>query len=790
MDIVSQRRGKKAAILGLVFQVVLSTVMLVVWLQTDSLSAMAAFWLLLGGAALWLMAAVLFYCRQLQQQEVMELEEIATAPSSGAIFDAQERALRPAANRLTWILRWIVPIFTLLFATYNIALSSIGLRYFAQIPGSMLAHAPTDAITASVVFCIIGAFLGFMLSRYSTGMGSQETYRPLRAAGSYLLTNVLVVLGVTASLAFAYYGRTSVDLVVAFIVPAVQLVLAVELAMNLLLDIYRPRVPGQEQRMAFDSRLFNLVADPGRVGHSIAETLNYQFGFEVSKTWFYQLLSRAMLPLLAAGVLILLGLTSIVIVPQGEKAVIFHYGKITRQVEAGQYLKWPWPIDQVDRFNVQAVHDVYLGAGEERNPTIINGHEIALWSEEHGQREEKDFLVAVHPESMIRDNPNAPNVPAVNIIKLVVLVQYRIKDVVRYGFIYDDPNKQLELMAYREMVRYLASATLMDRIDSSDRPQAIMTFGRQAAADELKRRIQKVVEDDLGVEIVNVGIQGIHPPQEAGDKGEKGKPESVAKAYEVVMEAERKMDEMRYGAQGRANEILTRAAGNPGQAMRLALAIRKQRELESLSRAKKEQKLGGRIDETIAWAREEVRHLREEISHDQLMGKVPPPSGSQPTSAAAIEDEFQERLELRDQYLQYIAQLEDIKAGRPGKLTEALALANAAVEDLFKSSSGQPAALEADAQAQRWTTELGGRAKAENFQRELAAYRSAPNIYMLDRYLDVYDQVMPGLPKYVFGVDRNKLDLRVDLRTEAQPMEGAMERGAGNINKPQVNKEQ
>jgi hypothetical protein len=54
---------------------------------------------------------------------------------------------------------------------------------------------------------------------------------------------------------------------------------------------------------------------------------------------------------------------------------------------------------------------------------------------------------------------------------------------------------------------------------------------------------------------------------------------------------------------------------------------------------------------------------------------------------------------------------------------------------------------------------------------------------MLDRYLDVYDQVMPGLPKYVFGVDRNKLDLRVDLRTEAQPMEGAMEKGADNTNK-------
>jgi hypothetical protein len=165
------------------------------------------------------------------------------------------------------------------------------------------------------------------------------------------------------------------------------------------------------------------------------------------------------------------------------------------------------------------------------------------------------------------------------------------------------------------------------------------------------------------------------------------------------------------------------------------------------------------------------------------MGKVPPPSGPQATTAPALEDEFRERLELRDQYLRYIAELEDVKAGKPGKLAEALVAANTAVEDLFKSSSGQPAALESDAQAQRWATELGGRAKAENFQRELAAYRSAPNIYMLDRCMDVYDQVMPGLPKYIFGVDRNKLDLRMDLRIEAQPMQGAMEKDAGSTNK-------
>src|ERR1035437_8118969 len=106
MDIVSQRRGKKAAILGLVFQVVLSTVMLVVWVRTESLSAMTAFWFVSGGLALWEMAGVLFYCRPRDRQEAVELEEIASGASTGTIFDAQDGTLRPAAHRLAWITRW------------------------------------------------------------------------------------------------------------------------------------------------------------------------------------------------------------------------------------------------------------------------------------------------------------------------------------------------------------------------------------------------------------------------------------------------------------------------------------------------------------------------------------------------------------------------------------------------------------------------------------------------------------------------------------------------------------
>ena len=65
---------------------------------------------------------------------------------------------------------------------------------------------------------------------------------------------------------------------------------------------------------------------------SIAEALNYQFGFEVSKTWFYKLLSRAFVPLVVVGALVILGMTCLLIVPDGEQAVLLHLDSAVRAV--------------------------------------------------------------------------------------------------------------------------------------------------------------------------------------------------------------------------------------------------------------------------------------------------------------------------------------------------------------------------------------------------------------------------------------------------------------------------
>ena len=348
---IQQRRGKNVALAGAFFQLVFTAVMLVIWLWTRSAAAMSCLWFLIGGLGVWLMAALLLYCRQIERRESLELEEIAAGGGAdGTIFAGDaEREMRVAARRLRIVERWGVPLFALFWAAYHVATGLLMLQYLRTHQGATIQAAGEGAL-----FLVLIAFLAFLFSFYALGMGRRPQWRVLRAAGSYVLINVLLIAAVAGNLLAAWQGYSGADRALACAIPALQLIFALELAANVILDLYRPRVPGQEERFSFDSRIFGLIADPQRVGTSIAETLNYQFGFEVSKTWFYRVVSRAFVPLVLFGLVVLVGLSSVLVVREGEAFVVQRWGRADPARGAlgpGLHLKWPVGVEDVRYFD-------------------------------------------------------------------------------------------------------------------------------------------------------------------------------------------------------------------------------------------------------------------------------------------------------------------------------------------------------------------------------------------------------------------------------------------------------
>ena len=782
---IHQRRGKNVALAGALCQSVFSAVMLVVWLWTGSVAAMSCLWLLAGGLGVWLMAALLFYCRELELRESLELEEIASAGGGeGMIFEGDaEREMRLAARRLRIVERWLVPIFTVLWAGYHVVVGAAMLRYLAARP-----PAAVDSPAQGTLFLVLIGFVAFLLSFYALGMGKRPQWRVLRAAGSYVLVNVLFIAAAAASLLAAWQGYPGADRVIAYVIPIVQIIFAVELVLNFILDLYRPRVPGQEERFSFDSRIFALVADPQRVGASIAETLNYQFGFEVSRTWFYQLVSRAFAPLILFGILVLVGMTSIVIVRQGEQYVIQRWGRADPgrgTLGPGLHLKWPWPVDSATRFDVAKVHEILLGAGEERpeaqrRADIINGREFYLWTREHGRYEELDFLVAVPPRGSTGFKPVPPlpagedeprrggpagapeKTPAVNIIKLVVSVQYVIADVYKYGFGHIDTQQVLENVAYRAMTNYCASATLDTRAEQgpSDRPQAIMTSGRRELAEALRKRISAAARQlDLGVRITYVGVVSVHPPADA------------APAYEEVIESKLRIEERRYEAEANANQVLARLAGDPTRALLLAARFSALQELEQLQEVRSERKAfsAGLAGFIRSW-RQSIEALKEQREREQLLGR-----GGRQTPTGQLLEEYQAHLGVLEGVR---AQLQD---GKPPDLAGRIAPARKAADELFEEAAGTAAALVDKAGAAKWKKELEERGRYEWFLRYLLLYRANREVFVLDKWLEVWDEVLPGATKYILGVDRDLIEIWWNLEREEAPVKTRYESGESRL---------
>jgi regulator of protease activity HflC (stomatin/prohibitin superfamily) len=760
MDVMSQKRGKNVAILGAVVQLVIALVLGVVWLWlTHSLAVMAVAAFLGAGVLLWLMVAVVMYCRQLERAESLELEEIRVAAAAGTIFERSDLELRPAAVRLRWVEKWLLPVFTLLLAAAHGGLAWL-LLWLLPLQGGM---ADVTNPAQGLLFATLLTFCAFLFGRYATGMGALREYRPLRSAGSFLLVGVLAMAATIVALGWSAWGKGEtgrIDYYIAYIAPMASIIFAVEMVLNFILDLFRPRLAGQEQRLPLDSRIFELLGSPGRVGHSIAETLNYQFGFEVSKTWFYQLLSRAFIPLVVLAGLVLLALTCVVIVPEGHKGVMTHLGSLRGELEPGVHITWPWPVDSVERFDTRRIREVVLGSNGARSESArkssqINGRDVYLWAQEHGDYNERDFIVAIPPRQQAASSPADQPPPAVNIIKLMAVVQYRISEPVKYAYKVSQAQRLLECVGEREMMGYCASATLDEVVPGSapDRPQAIMNIGREAAGRELKARIERRVgplELDLGVEIVNVGFVSVHPAPAA------------APAYEEVLKAERLMEQQRYAAQAEANRTLGEVAGDPVAAVRLADAIAATDDLQRLRQIRDKSELLAKLSELLRANAERIAALEEEVNHQRLAGRA----GDDGQGGAVLAEHRQQR-ELLE------ALRASAQAGRPLEIDKPLANARQRVDELFATVSGKPVTEIASASTWRWQYEMEQRALVQSARREMLPYQASPRVYMLDRWLDMWDEVLPGMTKYVIGVDRDRLQFWMNLETEQGVMQGA-----------------
>ncbi len=618
------RRATIVVWLGLLVQV--SATVCLAWVANhfDSFAVAAAARFASVGILIWLGLLLVFRQRRRVIAEQFESNELRRARAAGedpALFEIDEEELLIERRKLEWLAKWLLPGITLVLSLGMVIGSFIsgetgsergvasflswGWSYSTVLDEGNVSRTQSPEL---VMWFVGGAGLVcFWFARYAIGLARLRDYRLIRAGAAILTGCALVCLGVVAALGLGG-GVTLAEPAILYATRAAILVLGIEFLINFVADFYRPRVAGTISRPSFDSRLLGLVSEPGGIAKSIADAINYQFGFEVSKTWFYQLLKSAFLPLMVLTVVAIVGLSSILLVDADEQAIVERWGKpltVEGQVEIlnpGMYLKLPWPIEIAYRAPVKRLSGILLGEGQAGLDAHAHGNadegegggkeEIVLWTATHEFQAEMALMVAAPDlaDLSIRSGDGSGDAQiqladrsvAVSLAMASIPIEYRINNLKAYLYNYADPVDLLESVANRVLTDNAAGVDL----------ETLMGAGRQDFNKRLQEDIQAELDEvHLGVELVYCGMQTVHPPSES----------DVAKTYQEVISAESRMLAAIHAAEGVAEAMLTAVAGSKTRALLLDEAILAHDALKNAATADPEEAAvaGRRVDDLL-----------------------------------------------------------------------------------------------------------------------------------------------------------------------------------------------
>ncbi len=229
---------------------------------------------------------------------------------------------------------------------------------------------------------------------------------------------------------------------------------------------------------------------------------------------------------LLGGLLVLWMCSGIFIVNPDEEGVVLRFGKYVRTVGPGPHYHLPTPIESVYKPKVTQV---------------LRG-EVGFRSVGQGGTFQQGQLRTVPEEASMLTGDE-------NIVNVQFSVQYKISDPVEYLF---------NVTNQAAVVRNAAEAAMREVIGKSMIDSAL-TDGKIRIQGDATALLQEILNRyEVGVQIIAVQLQDVHPPQEVIDAFK-----DVASAREdksrIINEAEAYRNELLPKARGEAAEIINQA---------------------------------------------------------------------------------------------------------------------------------------------------------------------------------------------------------------------------------------
>lgn len=609
-DYLSFRKATSVSLLGLAIQLGLGLAILIYsQLARDHAAFTAALYMLIG-SAIWLSLAVVYDQHRRERIEAMEAESLSTMSArQSTVFEENADDLRLAARRLAWMHKILLPAISLTLAAVLIAVGLWRLQVAQKIVGADdVQLIPPHLRGWAIALGLVIAISGFIFARFVSGMAKQRVWANLRAGASGIVG--AAVMGIAIVLAqFILYAGSEVGVrYLPAVLPILMIALGGEIVLNFLLTIYRPRTAGEIPRPAFDSRILGFLAAPDKLAESIGGAINYQFGFNVTGSWFYQLLAKWLPALGVLGVLIVWAMTFLAVVGPDERAIKISRGAFVKELGPGLYLKAPWPFSRVERFRATAARRLDLAGPPPASDKAI------LWTNEHGVDEKYVFVQpAAGGISAGADGGGLDQYKDLALVSVEVPVYYEVVDFEKFDRFGAAETREnlLKAIGQREVIEYMATV----RVDE------ILGSARTRASAALRDRIQDRFSSlDAGIRVLFAGIEGVHPPIDTAHQFE-----------EVVAVQQASLGLV---AHAEANRIatLTKAVGSVRDAeLLLSLMARLENEPGAEQRAEIEQQIlelcseaGGQVSAMIRQAKADrwKKHMSQRGRAERYGGQL------------------------------------------------------------------------------------------------------------------------------------------------------------------------
>jgi regulator of protease activity HflC (stomatin/prohibitin superfamily) len=558
-DFNTYKRAASHSILGLIFQSVFGIGLLVYGLVGREPTAVTGSIFALVGIVPWIVLLVMYDQHRRERIEAMEAEAFAaTDAATSSVFDEAEGGLRVAGRRLKLVRSVAVPAVGLVF---GVALIGAGLLRF--VPGQELADpdvfTPPPHELVGLTLGLAVAVIGFMFSRYTAGMAKRPAWQALQGGATVAAGTALFGLLVGAGHVVDQLGSSDVIRVMLYVSPALLVLFGAEAILNFLLELYRPRKPDESFRPPFASRLLGPVAAPEMVAESVSGAIDYQFGYEVSRSWMYKLLTRRAPLLVLIGAFVFWVMSMFVVVKPDQVGIHTRFGRIVQtNVQPGLHWKMPWPIDRIE---VPGVYE-----RDEGNQARLVGYSTGTVREILGASAKRAIDVNAYlwtnlqaeNESTMLVQPSREEVEAgsevefgrdLSMMRVEVPVRYTVDDVEAWEMFTQEGEHLdiLQRLTQKVVMRYLVRT----RVDELLGPR------RAVMAEEIRQRLEREFiaanpkqNGEPVVRILSVGVTGVSPPS------------GVALQFGQVVEQEQKYQAQLNAAQAEAIRSLTRAVGS------------------------------------------------------------------------------------------------------------------------------------------------------------------------------------------------------------------------------------